>query len=89
MGFCCKGVSEIPSVLFHFLAVKQTKSLNVIVMCDPKIKVLCKITVKNCKVVIFFCFVCFLALIWTALYHLLRETIQTSNVWENFYDYMV
>lgn len=55
MGFCCKGVSETPSVLFHFLAVKQTKSHNVIFIPAPKIKqlVLCKI-MANCKVVIFF-----------------------------------
>lgn len=55
MGFCCKGVSKILSVLFNFLAVKQTKSHNVIFIPDPKIKqlVLCKI-MANCKVVIFF-----------------------------------
>lgn len=33
-----REVSEIPSDLFHFLAVKQTKSHNMIFIPDPKIK---------------------------------------------------
>jgi len=55
IGFCCQGLSEIPSVLFHFLVVKQTKSHNMLFIPDPKIKQLvsCKIMV-SCKVVIFF-----------------------------------
>lgn len=55
MGFCCKGVSEIPSVPFHFLAVKQTKSHNMIFVPNAQIKrlVLYKIVV-NYKAVIFF-----------------------------------
>lgn len=85
MGICCKGVSEIPSVPFHFLAVQQTMSHNMIFTPDPKVKqlVLWKVMV-NSKVVIFFsgfgmgCFVS-------------SSDGNDSNLCsvEYFYDYMV
>lgn len=47
-----RGASEIPSDLFHFLAVKQTKSHNMIFIPDPKIEQLASSQIMGkCRVV--------------------------------------
>lgn len=47
-----RGVSEIPSDLFHFLAVKQTKYHIMIFIPDPKIKQLASSKIMGkCRVV--------------------------------------